>query len=215
MHGLLLGIQDDDAVAVGALGDIARVAQRVHGGGLQRRAAHRGDVALDALDGQAAKARETALVHRAGLLRQAPQEMFAATRELIDGGLQTGCLLAGGRVSSMMDASKRCVPGELVLAGAASRLLKGGRSVERDLVQALGEQRELLLQIADGAIVACVDRALLGGGDGLVAGALRLVEVVDGDLGVLAIGEQASRLGLELGVGGALLGELGDERQVA
>ena len=48
-----------------------------------------------------------------------------------------------------------------------------------------------------------------------MAGALALIEVIDGDLRVLANGEQARGLGAELGESRALLGKLVDDGQRA
>ena len=83
-----------------------------------------------------------------------------------------------------------------------------------DLVQALGQGGELVLQILHLAVIGTVDMTLLGSLDGVVGLNLGGVEVVELNVQVLALGVELGHLGLELYVGLALGSELLELRHI-
>ena len=83
-----------------------------------------------------------------------------------------------------------------------------------DLVQALGQGGELVLQVLYLAVVRAVNVALLGGLDSVVGLDLGGVEVVELNIQVLALGVELGHLGLELNVGLALGSEFLELRHI-
>ena len=83
-----------------------------------------------------------------------------------------------------------------------------------DLVQALGQGGELVLQVLNLAVVRSVNVALLGGLDGVIGLNLGGVEVVELNIKVLALGVELGHLGLELNVGLTLGSELLELRHI-
>ena len=169
------------------------------------------------LDTQALEALRGALVQPLDVLRQTAEQVAAAKRKLVDLGLNGRGLIAGGtRVLDNGGLEALDVVGKFALAlfGSGQRLACLG-TFELDTLEALGKIGELLLQISHRAVITRIDGAGLSGGDGLMAGALTLIEVIDGDLRVLANGEQTRGLGTELGESRTLLGKLVDDGQRA
>ena len=70
-----------------------------------------------------------------------------------------------------------------------------------DLVQALGQGGELILQVLHLAVIRAVDVTLLGSLDGVIGLDLGGVEVVELNVQILALGVEFGHLGLELHIG--------------
>ena len=83
-----------------------------------------------------------------------------------------------------------------------------------DLVQALGQGGELVLQVLNLAVVRTVDVTLLGSLDGVIGLNLGGVEIVELNVQILALGVELGHLGLKLHIGLALGSELLELRQL-
>ena len=187
-----------------------------HGRCLQRGVADRGDVALDGLDGQAAELLEQTLVVAEHVGGQRSGQRGALLGGGIDLGLEVGCLGAGGLgvgLHALLELGDDCLCASL----AVERLLVGDYDVLAgvlDLVQALGQGGELVLQVLNLAIVRAVDVALLSGPNGVIGLDLGGVEIVELNIQVLALSVELGHFGLELYIGLALGSELLELRHI-